>query len=104
MSSKNDTDYKQMSFNVTNVLYNIFLAIVSIFPLLGMLGTVLALLGLDLSTGDMSGLKQQFFMALDTTALGLVYSIVFKFAHSLVQTKIETAILKIDEIIKKSFE
>lgn len=104
MSSGNEPDYKRKSFHWLNFCYNIFLAIVSIFPLLGMLGTVLALLGLDLSSQDTSGLQQQFFLALDTTALGLVFSIVFKFVHSFVQTKIETAIAKIDEITKSSFK
>lgn len=104
MSSRNELDYKKKSFNWLNFFYNIFLAIVSIFPLLGMLGTVLALLGLDLSSQDTSGLQQQFFLALDTTALGLICSIVFKFAHSFAQTKIETAVEKIDEITKKSFK
>lgn len=104
MSSKNEPDYKRKSFHWLNLCYNIFLALVSIFPLLGMLGTVLALLGLDLSSQDTSGLQQQFFLALDTTALGLVCSIGFKFAHSFVQTKIETAIAKIDEITKASFK
>lgn len=104
MSSKNDSQHKAWSFNWINCFYNIFLALVSIFPLLGMLGTVLALLGLDLSSGATEQLKQQFFLALDTTAWGLFFSIIFKILHSLFQTKIETAAEKIDELLKKSIK
>ena len=104
MSSKNDSQHKAWSFNWINCFYNIFLALVSIFPLLGMLGTVLALLGLDLSSGATEQLKQQFFLALDTTAWGLFFSIIFKILHSLFQTKIETAVEKIDELLKKSIK
>ena len=104
MSSKNDSQHKAFGFNWVNCCYNIFLALVSIFPLLGMLGTVLALLGLDLSSGATEQLKQQFFLALDTTAWGLMFSIFFKILHSLFQTKIETAVEKIDELLKKSIK
>lgn len=104
MNTENEADYKKWTFFNLNLIYNIFIAIVSIFPLLGMLGTVLALLGLDFSSQDTFGLQQQFFLALDTTAWGLIYSIVFKFLHSFAQTTIETAIAKIDEITKASFK
>ncbi|MCM1419692.1 MAG: MotA/TolQ/ExbB proton channel family protein [Bacteroides sp.] len=104
MSAENEPDYKTKSFNWLNLFYNIFLVIVSIFPLLGMLGTVLALLGLDFSSPDTAALKQQFSVALETTALGLIFSIVFKIVHAPFQSRIETAIDKIDEITKKSFK
>ncbi|MDO5558946.1 MAG: MotA/TolQ/ExbB proton channel family protein [Oscillospiraceae bacterium] len=104
MSVKNEMDYKQTSFNWINFFYTVFLAIVSLFPLLGMLGTVLSLLALDISTENTDALKQNFFIALDTTAWGLVFSIIFKAVHSFVQTKIETAITKIDELIRLSYK
>lgn len=104
MSSKNEVDYKKWNFNWINFHYNVFLSLVSILPLLGMLGTVLALLGLDLSSGETQQLQQQFFIALDTTALSLFLSVIFKIAHGLVQSKIETSIAKIDELLKKSIK
>ena len=38
--------------------YSIFLTMISVFPLLGMLGTVVGLLGLDLTSGDMENISQ----------------------------------------------
>lgn len=82
MSVNNEIDYKNTSFNWINFCYSAFIALVSIFPLLGMLGTVLALLSLDITGGATQELKANFFLALDTTAWGLVFSIAFKIANS----------------------
>ena len=100
MSVNNEIDYKNTSFNWINFCYSAFIALVSIFPLLGMLGTVLALLSLDITGGATQELKANFFLALDTTAWGLVFSIAFKIANSFFQTTIESAIEKIDILVK----
>ena len=97
MSVNNEIDYKNTSFNWINFCYSAFIALVSIFPLLGMLGTVLALLSLDI-TG-----KANFFLALDTTAWGLVFSIFFKVLNSVFQTTVESAIEKIDILVKSHY-
>lgn len=55
---------------------------ISIFPLLGMLGTVIGLLGLDLASGDMDNIKNNFFIALTSTAWGIIFSVIFKVAHA----------------------
>ena len=68
-----------------------------------MLGTVLALLSLDITGGATEELKANFFLALDTTAWGLVFSIAFKVANSFLQTTIETAIEKIDVLVKSHY-
>lgn len=103
MSVNNEIDYKNTSFNWINFCYSAFIALVSIFPLLGMLGTVLALLSLDITGGATEELKANFFLALDTTAWGLVFSIAFKVANSFLQTTIETAIEKIDVLVKSHY-
>ena len=103
ISSENEIDYKYTSFNWINFCYSAFIALVSIFPLLGMLGTVLSLLSLDIVSGATEELKANFFMALDTTAWGLVFSIGFKIANSFLQTTIETAIEKIDVLVKSHY-
>lgn len=103
MNENNEIDYKYTSFNWINFCYSAFIALVSIFPLLGMLGTVLALLSLDITGGATEELKANFFLALDTTAWGLVFSIAFKVANSFLQTTIETAIEKIDVLVKSHY-
>lgn len=70
--------------------YGFFVNIVSIFPLLGMIGTVLSLLSLDLSASN-SSITNNFFGALTSTFWGAVFGVVFKLADSSVSTKIEMA-------------
>lgn len=70
--------------------YGFFVNLVSIFPLLGMIGTVLALLSLDLSA-DNGSITTNFFGALTSTFWGAVFGTVFKIADSSVSTKIEMA-------------
>ena len=57
--------------------YTIFTTFISIFPLLGMLGTVWALLGLDMS-GDMGEIRLNFFHALTSTAWGIIFAVIDK--------------------------
>lgn len=49
--------------------YNMFITLITLFPLLGMFGTVAALLSLDL-TGEIEQIKGNFFNALTSTAWG----------------------------------
>ena len=100
MTSKNEKAYKETTLNWISFHYNAFVVLVSIFPLLGMLGTVLALWGLDLNSGATEDLKQQFFLALDTTAAGLFFSIFYKAFHAAFQTYIENAISQNEEMVK----
>ncbi|MBQ7007758.1 MAG: MotA/TolQ/ExbB proton channel family protein [Ruminococcus sp.] len=76
-------------------IYTLFITSISIFPLLGMLGTVIGLLGLDLTTGDMENIRANFFIALTSTAWGIIFSVIFKVLHALIadytEEKIELA-------------
>ena len=72
--------------------YAIFLTIISIFPLLGMLGTVFGLLGLDLASGDMENIKNNFFIALTSTAWGIIFSIIFKILDAVFLEDIENVV------------
>ena len=69
--------------------YTIFLTIISIFPLLGMLGTVFGLLGLDLACGD---IKNNFFIALTSTAWGIIFSVFYKILDAVFLEDIESQI------------
>ena len=73
---------------------------ISLFPLVGMLGTVSALLTLDISAAT-DGLKSNFFQALDTTGMGLIFAIVFKFANAFLQPQIEERITKAKKMLEK---
>lgn len=74
------------------VLYTLFITSISIFPLLGMFGTVIGLLGLDLSTGDMENIRTNFFIALTSTAWGIIFSVIFKVLHALIADYVEEQI------------
>ena len=84
----------------TNYSCTIFVSLISLFPLLGMFGTVCGLLGLDLATGDMENIKNNFFMALTSTAWGLIFSVLFKLVYAFSEDYIEEQI----EIAKKLSE
>ena len=62
--------------------YNLFTSLITLFPVLGMLGTVIALLGLDTSPEKLEAAQSSFFTALTSTAAGLIFSAVFKVMHA----------------------
>lgn len=76
----------------TSKFYTLFVTMISIFPLLGMLGTVVGLLGLDLASGDMDNIKNNFFVALTSTAWGIIFSVIFKIIHAWIADNIEEQI------------
>lgn len=72
--------------NHTGRLYSIFVNLTAIFPLMGILGTVISLLGLVSDSTDVTG---NFYGALTSTFWGIVFSIFFKFADGMISAKIE---------------
>ena len=72
--------------NHTGRLYSIFVNLTGIFPLLGILGTVISLLGM---VKDMDNVQGNFYGALTSTFWGLVFGIIFKFLDGIVSAKIE---------------
>ncbi len=64
--------------NIMNVLYAFFANLTTSFPLLGMFGTVLALVRLSGSMSDGDVTVDLFFSALNTTLVGLVCALIFK--------------------------
>ncbi len=57
-------------------LYTLYVNISGLFPLMGILGTVISLLGM---VGNMSDVSGNFFAALTSTFWGLIFAIIFKF-------------------------
>lgn len=90
-----NTQFSSFSLKYTRILYTVFVTMISIFPLLGMFGTVSGLLGLDLASGDMANLKNNFFIALTSTAWGIIFSVIFKilnaFNSDFIEEQIEVA-------------
>ena len=70
----------------TEVWYSLFVNMTAIFPLLGILGTVISLLPMVANMADM---QTNFFAALTSTLWGLVFSIIFKVADGLISPRIE---------------
>ena len=69
--------------------------LVQIFPLLGILGTILAIAQTAFQNGgaiDVSSLSNAFVLAMDTTILGIAFSVVFMVIESTFQPKIERVI------------
>lgn len=97
--SKN-VKFSKFLLNGASKFYTLFVTMISIFPLLGMLGTVVGLLGLDLASGDMENIKNNFFIALTSTAWGIVFAVLFKLLYALIADDVEEQI----EIAKKMSE
>jgi len=69
--------------------------LVQVFPLLGILGTILAIAQTAFQQGgniDVSSLSNAFVLAMDTTILGITFSILFMVIESALQPKIERVI------------
>ena len=80
----------------TSRAYALFANMTAIFPLLGILGTVIALLSM---TGDLAAMETNFLAALTSTFWGLIASIIFKFLDSFISYKAES-----NEIYLSNFE
>ena len=90
------------SYRKMNTRYTLFITLISIFPLLGMLGTVLALLGLDMSSAEaISSAKNNFFGALTSTAWGIIFAIIFKIVNAKLFADAEDLIQRHLALIKK---
>lgn len=66
--------------------YTLYVNITGIFPLLGILGTVISLLGMVGSSSDVTG---SFFAALTSTFWGLIFAIIFKFLDGFISPKLD---------------
>ncbi len=91
--------YTTHVYNWLTASYTLFITAISIFPLLGMFGTVKALLELDLS--NINNTKNNFFDALTSTTWGIIFSIGFKIVNAFISTSVENNIQKLADLIKK---
>ena len=77
LPTKKKIDELKVILKNTNISYTFFVNIISAFPLLGILGTVWALLAVAVGDG-FEGAQDNFLTALTSTAWGVLFSMVFK--------------------------
>ncbi len=97
--AKNANSIGQRSFFTKHYKLEIFASLMStlvqVFPLLGILGTILAIAQSAIEGGgdlDVAALSSAFVLAMDTTILGIGFSIIFMLVESTFQPKIERVI------------
>ncbi len=75
--------------NNAELWYTWYVNISAIFPLLGILGTVIALIGMQ---GSGMTADNSFLLALTSTFWGLIFSIVFKSMQTLIEAKLDEGV------------
>lgn len=93
--SDKDCELLRESTSRASMLYSFFANITAVFPLLGILGTVVSLMNLS-GTNDLSA---NFSSALLTTFLGLVAAIIFKLMDAGIAPRLERALDESDYLI-----
>ena len=78
--------------------YSMFSNLTGIFPLLGILGTVISLIPM---VQDMTNMQANFFVALTSTLWGLVFAIFFKVLDAVLSPRIERNNRGIDDYLEK---
>ena len=95
MLSDKDCEMLRNSISRASMMYSFFANITAVFPLLGILGTVVSLMNLS-GTDDLSS---NFSSALLTTFLGLVAAIFFKLMDAGIAPRLERALDESDYLI-----
>ena len=75
--------------NNAELWYTWYVNISAIFPLLGILGTVIALIGMQ---GEAMAADDSFLLALTSTFWGLIFSIVFKSMQTPIEAKLDEGV------------
>ncbi len=95
LSVKEDTKNHKYTINKTYIMITSF---ITIFPLLGMFGTVASLLVLDMSS-DFDAIRDNFFTALTSTAWGIIFAVIFKIVDAvLLSAKTEQVMESLEKI------
>lgn len=84
----NGVPLQKKIYNWLQVMYTLTVALISIFPLLGMLGTVISLVTIDMNA-EAALVQNNFFFALTSTAWGIIWSVIFKVVNSFFQSFVE---------------
>lgn len=97
-NAKDNFGYIEAENSSINKCFSIYGSVTSIFPLLGILGTVISFLMLSELTSEI--ITQNFANALSSTFFGLICAIVFKVLEGILAYKIEDNNYIIDTMIK----
>ena len=97
---KREKHYSRLIYRCLTIGYTLFVTLISIFPLLGMFGTVTALLGLDLSSdAAVSSARNGFFNALTSTTWGIIFAVIFKIVNAVIASSVENNITLVTDLI-----
>ena len=80
--------------------YNMFVTLTGIFPFLGIIGTVVALIPL-VQTGMDGDMQANFFVALTSTLWGLVFAIIFRVLDGMLMPRMEQNNRGIDDYLER---
>ena len=97
---KRENHYSKHIYKALTISDSIFVTLITIFPLLGMLGTVKSLLVLNFTDENaILNARSSFFDALTSTAWGIIFAIVFKVINAVIAQHTEDNIEKISQLI-----
>ncbi|MBR3077129.1 MAG: MotA/TolQ/ExbB proton channel family protein [Oscillospiraceae bacterium] len=97
---KSENFYSNHIYKMLTISYSLFVTLITIFPLLGMFGTVKSLLELNfMDENAILNARNSFFDALTSTAWGIVFAIIFKLVNAVVSKHAEDNIEKVSELI-----
>lgn len=85
-----------------NLWYSLFANSVSIFPLLGMFGTVKALIGLAGRMSEAGADVELFFQALTSTAWGIIFAVLFKIADAVLSVPVAANNKEVDTLLERN--
>ena len=89
-----------------NRSYSIFTSSITLFPLLGMFGTVVSLINVGnidfaQAADSLDAVKGDFFTALTSTAWGIIFASVFKMINSVKQPAVEDDLATITRLVEQ---
>lgn len=97
---KSENYYSNFIYKSLSLSYSVFTTLITIFPLLGMFGTVKSLLALNFADENaILNARSSFFDALTSTAWGIIFAIVFKVINAVISKHAEDNIGKMSELI-----
>ena len=97
---KSENYYSYFIYKALTLSYSVFVTLITIFPLLGMLGTVKSLLVLNfVDENAIMNARNSFFDALTSTAWGIIFAIIFKVVNAVISKHTEDNIEKVSELI-----